>query len=372
MTISLENRAALQQTMQLRQLLIVDDEQVIRELCTEALSDYKVTQASSAEEALKQMEQRPFDLVITDVLMQGMDGIALLQKIKRHSPDIPVIVMTGFTDRETVLRALQAGADDFIDKPVNLLELCTTVNRALERKQLADQVHQLHHLDRLHNQFLGLISHKLKTPVTAISLILQNLRQDTDPESQQTLQMALNEVTHLGNLIEDLLFFSDTLLDTTPQASQPVELPRLMIQVAGSLEKSAEEKQIILETDLDGETPPLAVDRERVRFAFRAILENAIKFSPAGQTIQVRCALSNNHLELRVRDRGPGIPGEEKARVFDRFYQIDPSKSGQVRGFGLGLYYAREFVQRHGGELQLHSCEGEGTTALLRFPLPTP
>ena len=349
-------------------VLVVDDDSLICDFVGHALSDQEVLAVASGHEALALLEQEQVELVLTDVAMPDMNGIALLQQIKRTWPELPVVIMTGYTDRETVLRALQADADDFVDKPINPLQLQMTINRALHKQALKEQLQRLRRQDQLHTQFLGLVSHKLKTPVTAISLILQHLSGELAGPPQDAIRKALTETGHLSLLIEDLLYFSDAALSTAPPSPTPTELPALMREVIGAVEPQVRSRQQTLHTSLPASAPPLTIDRERVRFALRAVLDNAIKFSPPGSSIDIGFEQRPGEQRLRVRDHGPGIDADERERVFDRFYQIDPHQTGQIRGFGLGLAYARDFIREQNGQLELHSCPGEGTTAVLRLP----
>jgi Response regulator containing CheY-like receiver, AAA-type ATPase, and DNA-binding domains len=104
-------------------------------------------------------------MVLTDVQMPGGNGIDLLREIKRNDPNAVVLIMTGFGDKETVLEALRADADDFIQKPVNLLQLQTAIEKALGRRALKEELAAMHSLDSLKGAFLSLVSHKLKTPL---------------------------------------------------------------------------------------------------------------------------------------------------------------------------------------------------------------
>ena len=108
-------------------------------------------------------------------MMPGMDGIELLKRIKEKEPTIVVIVMTGFAEKDVILNALKADADDFISKPLNLLQLKTAIDKALVKKALKEEIASLKSLDRLKSNFLSTISHKFRTPLTSISLFLQNL-----------------------------------------------------------------------------------------------------------------------------------------------------------------------------------------------------
>ena len=124
------------QQLNLKRILIVDDEAIIRDLCARALKGYEVLQAGDGEEALHIFEKGGIDVILTDVMMPKMDGIELLRRLKEKEPTLVVIVMTGFAEKDIILNALKADADDFISKPLNLLQLKTAVDKALVKKAL--------------------------------------------------------------------------------------------------------------------------------------------------------------------------------------------------------------------------------------------
>jgi signal transduction histidine kinase len=353
-------------------ILIVDDEEVIRELCTKALRGYRVIQAADGTEALRILEQETVDVILTDVMMPQLNGLDLLKAVKEREPNQVVVVMTGYADKEIILRALKADADDFISKPINLLQLQTTIDKALEKRALKEELVQLKRMDRLKSDFLGLISHKLKTPTTAISLFIQNLElgigDPTDPAFQKTLALILEESQYLSYLIQDLLYYSDIILQDGPPRLAPVNPGDLTVVVLGELQRDLLNKGLQLQSSLAAALPELNLDRQRIAFALRALLENAIKFTPQGGTIALSVEALDDSVRLVVRDSGPGIAREELPKVFEKLYQIDPAHTGQVRGFGLGLYYARQFAQSHGGNILLESTPGKGTVATLILP----
>ena len=358
-------------------LLIVDDEPIIRQLCARALGNFRTLQAGDGKEALRIIEQETVDIVLSDVMMPHISGLELLQQIKQQNPDQAVILMTGYTEKEVILKALQAGADDFISKPINLLQLRTTVDKVLDKLLLRRELTSLKRIDKLKSDFLGLISHKLKTPVTAISLFIQNIAdgiQDTEDEGfAKMLAMVQAESLHLEHLIQDLLYFSNVILQDADIQLEPLELGRIARQVATSLQPAATSRLQNFLIAINPPLPPepLILDRQRITFAIRALLDNAIKFTPEGGTIQLEGLIENQHVCLQIRDTGPGIPQAELSKVFSKFYQIDQENTGQVRGFGLGLFYARDFVRNMGGDLSLESQPGLGTVATIRFPLNT-
>jgi len=354
-----------------RSILVVDDEDVIRDLCAKALRGYHVLQAPSGEEALRILAREEVDVVLTDVMMPQMNGLDLLRAIKEKTPDQAVIVMTGYADKEVVLKALKADADDFISKPINLLQLKTTIDKVLEKNALKEELFRLKRMDRLKTDFLGLVSHKLKTPTTAISLFIQNLAagigDPEDPAFQKTLDLILEESHYLNYLIQDLLFYSDILLQEGPPRLSRVDLGEVTMTVIGELKNDFAKKGVNLESALLQTLPPMELDRQRIAFALRALLENALKFTPPGGSVSLSAEIAEDSVRLMVQDSGPGIAREELTKVFEKFYQIDPANTGQVRGFGLGLYYARQFVQSLGGKILLASTPGQGTVATIQL-----
>ena len=356
-------------------ILVVDDEEVIRDLCVRALPDYRVAEAENGQVALDLLESESFDLLLVDVMMPLMNGLDLLKQVKDRDPDQLVIVMTGYADKELILRALKADADDFIQKPLNLLQLKSAIDKALEKRLLRQELQQIKRLDRLKAEFLGLISHKLRTPTTVLSLFIQNLASGavaTDtPDFPAAVAAIREEADYLAYLIQDLLIYSDVILQDQRPKLAPADLREIALTVLAEKRQGAAQKGLSLINALQGAWPRLALDRRRIAFAISALLDNAIKFTPRGGQVVLSGEIRKDELQLAIRDTGIGIPAEELSRVFDKFYQIDPTQAGQVRGFGLGLFYARQFVQDHGGAMTLESIPGNGTTVTLTLPRQT-
>jgi len=353
-------------------ILVVDDEEIIRDLCRRTLADYRVLEAADGAAALQTLEQGPVDLMLVDVMMPVMNGLDLLSQVKNRDPDQLVVVMTGYADKEIVLRALKADADDFIQKPINLLQLKSTIQKALEKRALRRELQQLKRVDRLKAEFLGLISHKLRTPTTVLSLFIQNLASgavSTDtPGFAATVQAMREEADHLAYLIQDLLTYSDVILqDEKPQLA-PTDLRDIVMTLLADRRNAATQKKLALVSNLQGGWPSLQLDRRRITFALGAVLDNAIKYTPGGGQIDLSGEVHKDYVQVTIKDTGIGISREEISRVFEKFYQIDPQNTGQIRGFGLGLFYARQFVQNHGGSISLESQPGLGTTVTINLP----
>jgi len=353
-------------------ILVVDDEEIIRDLCSRALKDYRILEADNGRDALQILNREHVDLLLVDVMMPIMNGLDLLQQVKDKDAEQLVIVMTGYADKDIILRALKARADDFIQKPINLLQLKTSIAQALEKKALRRELMQLKQLDRLKSDFLGLVSHKLRTPTTSISLFIQNLASGTFTKDDQGFTSAVDEIRkeseYLAYLIQDLLYYSDIILQDSQGKSSREDLKEIITTLATAKQQILEQNRQILRTELTGDWPVFSVDRRRIELALGAILDNAIKFTQSGGEIILSGALSDRELSLTISDNGPGITSEERGKIFEKFYQVDPNNTGQIRGFGLGLFYARQFIMDHGGDITLDSTIGKGTAVTIRLP----
>jgi len=353
-------------------ILIVDDEKDIRGFCEQALRGYRIFQVSNYADALQVYERENIDLVLTDVRMPGGSGLDLLRRIKHFDPNAIVIIMTSFSEKGIILKSLKEGADDFINKPFNLLQLQSAVDKALSRKKLRSELADLKKLDQLKSNFLSIISHKLRTPITTISLFLQNIDEKNIGANaeyfRQNVHMINDEVVYLSRLVADLLAFGQVMVENS---ELNLVKSNLIAIVEEALQKSheAQNKPGIETVFLRKPLPDIYLDQQKISFAIQQVIDNAYKFSDETGQVIVSFEQVDERIHIVVADSGVGIPGSELGKVFDKFYQIDPDNTGQVRGFGLGLFYAREFVHQHGGDLDIESELGRGTTVSIMLPM---
>jgi signal transduction histidine kinase len=353
-------------------ILIVDDEEYIRDLCARALQTYRIVQAGSCDEAIRMYEREQIDLVLTDISMPGGSGIDLLKRIKAYDPNATVIIMTGYVDRDSILNALKEDADDYINKPLNILQLRTSVDKALGKKALKEELANIKRSDDLKNAFLSLVSHKLRTPITGISLCLQNMSlgvfNPDDPFFQQNIAMANDEAAYLGQLVADLLAFSQVMVNSGAIEKNPCDLNEIVVDALFKCREMHFNFDVAIDfTPVD--LPPVPLDVAKIRFALMQIIDNAFKFSGKVGNIAIKIALLEDSVLIVISDSGIGIPEAELPKVFEKFYQIDPDHTGQIRGFGLGLFYARDFIRQHRGSISVASDPGLGTTVTISLPL---
>jgi heavy metal sensor kinase len=222
-------------------------------------------------------------------------------------------------------------------------------------------------------RFTADASHELRTPLTAIRAEAEVAlgRPELPPEHQALLGSILEECESLNRLTDQLLSLSREDAGVVRQVREPLDLAALVAGVVETMRPLAEAKGLGLQGSGDGPVP-IRGDAGRLRQVFFNLLDNAIKYTPAGGEVEARVEARGEAAIVRVRDTGPGIPAEHLPRVFDRFYRVDKARAREVGGTGLGLSIARSIVTAHGGAIHLTSAPGRGTECIVRLPLDHP
>jgi two-component system sensor histidine kinase SenX3 len=278
----------------------------------------------------------------------------------------------------TDLLALARGGE----YPERMLELFSPVRRNLMIRAfplrdedgsigavaIVEDVSERRRLEAVRRDFVANVSHELKTPVGALSLLAETLDGEEDPEVVARLSSRVaTEAERLGRIIDDLLDLSRIEANEAPQRELvPVYL--ILGQALESLRALADLHHI----KLDVAEPPrhLAVpgDRRDLVSAVANLVDNAVKYSERDSLIQVRVEEGDEHVEIAVADQGIGIPARDLERIFERFYRVDRARSRSTGGTGLGLAIVRHVAANHDGSVRVDSKEGEGTTFTLRLP----
>jgi two-component system sensor histidine kinase SenX3 len=215
--------------------------------------------------------------------------------------------------------------------------------------------------------FVANISHELKTPVGALSLVAETLEDEDDPVVVGRLSRRMRaEAERLGRIIEDLLDLSRIEAEESPRRD-PLEVPLVLAQAIDRLRPSAEHRGIHLDV-AEPEGLVIRGDRRQLVSAVHNLVDNAIKYSEDASSVQVTVSHDNGWVELAVADHGIGIPSRDLERIFERFYRVDRARSRDTGGTGLGLAIVRHVASNHGGEVTVQSHEGEGSTFTLRIP----
>jgi signal transduction histidine kinase len=262
-----------------------------------------------------------------------------------------------------------------------LASLSSQAAVAIENAQLHEQVQkaltQLQTLDRMKSDFLNAISHELRTPLAPILGYTEILLAGGMGALPQTASRGVQAIAESGkrllNLIESLLAFIRLDQGEVALNRESLDLLAVLKPAVEGLRARAEERRVALTLELPPDLPMALADSQELGIALNHLLDNAVKFTQAGGSVTVRGVLAADAagqpaIEITVQDTGIGIPAEEQARVFERFYQIDSSMTRQYGGVGIGLAVVRQVVEAHGSTIHLESEPGKGST--FRFTLP--
>ena len=225
------------------------------------------------------------------------------------------------------------------------------------------------------NRFLRQVSHELKTPLTALREGAELLHEEAvgklNTEQHEVAEILRHQSLKLQKLIEDLLSYSASHFQGEALDLAPVNMKRLIERVADDQRLALRSRNLKLDVDAD-EKIIVAGDFEKLRGMLDNLLSNAIKFSPDGGTISVRTRRDGAQVELQVSDDGPGIAPEDRVRIFEPFYQGAVSGNGLVKGTGVGLSIVRDYVQAHGGSVDIVDAGATGTQFRVRLPMLQP
>ena len=224
---------------------------------------------------------------------------------------------------------------------------------------------RLQRSDEQRRNLLADVTHELRTPLTVIQGNLEGLLDNVYPRDDAHLAPILEETRFLSRLIDDLRTLALAESGALKLQKEPTDLAVLVGETVASFKGQGDSAGIGLVTDLGGDLPTLELDPARIREVLENLIANALRYTPSGGTVTVRCHTEkdNRHVTVSVADTGAGIPPDDLPHIFDRFH-----KSRDSRGTGLGLAIAKNLVAAHGGEMTAQSEIGQGTT--IRFTLP--
>jgi signal transduction histidine kinase len=242
--------------------------------------------------------------------------------------------------------------------------------------QLADAFNrmsgELESLERVRRDLVANVSHELKTPISALRAHLENLLDGVERPEPQTLQVMLAQSERLGRLVDQLLELSRLESGDLPLHREELRLRPLVSRVLSEIEVTRGRRDVDLAQDVPEDLPPVFADAERVHQVLFNLLDNAMRFTPAGGRVRVTASRQNGSVDVAVADTGPGIAPEHLPRLFERFYRVDTARSRDEGGTGIGLAIARSVIEAHGGRIWAQSEPGKGSTFTFELPVAAP
>jgi two-component system, sensor histidine kinase and response regulator len=359
-------------------ILVADDSESSLAFVTSCAgaAGYDTVRASTGEAALALFEPEDLHVVLLDVLMPGVGGIETCRRMRAQpmGHQLPIVLMTGLDEPWVVEDAIAAGADDVLMKPIRRTELLVRIRSLLRtydllrRERIARdlvewQNQQLEQLSRQKDELSGFIFHDLKSPLASITFTLQNLMAETGSDAmRESLRSCLNATDTVGRMILNVLDLNGHhQLRAIPE---PIDIADLVDRLG----RVFSSRLAIRELTLVGPRSPVALhaDRELLRRILDNLVDNAIRYSPRGSAIEVATDTVDGGTELRITDRGPGVPPEHRYRIFEPFVQL----SGEVprTSRGLGLAFCRAALEAHGGRIWVENGAPSGAVFCAWFP----
>jgi two-component system sensor histidine kinase/response regulator len=354
-------------------ILIVDDDPMVRRMLEALLSQegYDLAFAASGPEALARLDELSPDVILLDVMMPGMNGFQVCQRLKaderwRH---IPIVLVTALASKKDLVRGLDTGADEFLSKPVNDLELRARVRSMLRIKKQYDE---LEATLRLREDLARMAMHDMGSPLTSIMLLTELLLKGSTiapdtiaPEYVEEIEEIHTHAQRLNSFLNDMLIAAKMEAGKLVLNRSPVDMNQLVLAVERNHSVIAQARGIDLVIDLPEESRQMSLDANLFQRMLDNLTANALKFSPAESTVTLRveypgAETGSPHVRIQVLDQGSGIPEEHRDRIFDKF-EIVALKKGDVSQVGLGLAFCKMVVEAHGGHMFVDANEPVGS-----------
>ena len=341
--------------------------------------------ARSGDEALELLLRHDVALALLDVQMPGMNGFELAEFMRgnERTRHIPIIFVTaGSADNQRRFRGYEAGAVDFIEKPIEADILRSKANIffdlyrqraqiAAQRDELKAASEALRSADRHKDEFLAVLGHELRNPVAALGAGMHLLKKRTAPDQADAIREQMErQLFHLTRLVEDLLDISRISEGKISLRKERIELGTILRSAIEASQLNLDAGQHAFTTDLPEEPIWLDADHTRIAQVVANLLNNAAKYTPAGGAVSLAASRGDGYVEISVTDNGIGVPLEMQSRIFQIFTQVEDHRNQAAGGLGIGLALVRQIIWLHNGSIEVKSeGQGKGSKFSVRLPL---
>ena len=382
----------MEQTEQfLADILIVDDIPANIQLLSQVLIEngYKVRKLISGERALKAVELQAPDLILLDIKMPRMDGYEVCRQLKASEATcaIPVIFISALDDVFDKVKGFEAGGADYIIKPFEPVEVlarvsaqlkmqrlqqqlrCANVQLATQNVQLSQEIQERQQAEANLRMLLHAVSHDLRSPLSGMSLLLQNRLADAASNiaiDRRTVEVMVQSCSRQLQLIESLTATQQFDVKSASLAMKPLSLPALVQNIIIERLPILKQHRVKVKQLFPADLPLVNADAQQLWRVFGNLIDNAVKYNQSGFILTVEAKREGEMVLCTVADNGAGISPQQCARLFEPYTRGVGVSLRQ--GLGLGLYICRQIVEAHGGEIGVDSELGKGARFWLTLP----
>ncbi len=365
-----------------RKILIVDDDRLNLRILSGILKSegYELAHAESGERAMEIYDSFQPDLILLDVVMPGINGFETCRALKRLHGDncAPIVFITAKNESDDVVEGLTAGGVDYLPKPFQAKEVVARIRTHLQNQLLAEQqkslVEQLSKANAAKNRFLGMAAHDLRNPLASIRGLAEFLREGTVGQLTPD-QLDLIETIHTAS--QSMLEMVNELLDVATIESGELKINPEKHSLSDLIEKSvylsnidAAKKGTHVTFAPSGNGPYVCIDAAKMQQVVDNLISNAVKFSPPGSTVTVEVQRTSTTGVFSVKDQGPGIPNDERDKLFKDFSRLSVRPTAGETSTGLGLAICRKIVDAHHGSIAAENLPNRGCEFRVTLPLP--
>jgi signal transduction histidine kinase len=370
-------------------VLVVDDEELnVRFLSTFLRrKGYAVESADRGLVALRMIESQMPDIILLDAMMPEMDGFEVCRRLRENPKTrlLPVIMVTALHSVEDEVKALDSGADDFLPKPINNLELIARLRSQLRIKSLHDELAEhkvqleeknkkLEELQGLRDSLTQMVVHDLKNPLTGImgctELLASSMDGMSDKHRAIVRKIEESSMTML-KMITDMLDISRMEENKVQLRKEHFYISELFDANMNELSPMMAKNNIRACVEIEERMPPMEADKDLIHRVVANLLHNAVKHSMKNGRVWLRASYDPSipGAQISVKDEGEGVPAEYREKIFEKFAQADLKKLGLKTDRGLGLTFCKLAVEAHGGRIWVDSEVGKGSEFRFYVPL---
>jgi two-component system sensor histidine kinase/response regulator len=371
--------------MAVLKVLVIDDESGIRSGVARILNNFRVTypfmdedytfevfEAATGEDGIAMMEQDMPDILLLDNKLPGMQGVEVLEYIRKRNYDIVVAMITSYASLDVAVRATRDGAIDFIPKPFTPQELKSSIENITKQQYLKRITNRMNQEGKkIRYQFLSVLSHELKAPLNALEGYLRMMQErqagDRIEDYATPLERSLHRIQGMRNLIMDLLDFTKIRLDRKEEKIHEVYLSKVASDAIVTIQPFSIQMDVSINLDMKSDVSIMA-DPDDMDIIFNNLLSNAVKYNKTGGKVDITIDSAGKEAILVFADTGIGINKNDTDNLFTEFVRIRNEKTRNISGSGLGLSIVRKVVELYHGTINVESTPDVGSIFTVRLP----